>query len=50
MKIDKTLDVYRPGSLKYLDAWKGWSEKLAVRKSAGVLDQLEEWVLGVQTR
>ena len=32
MEIDKTLDVYRPGSFKYLDAWKEWSEKLTVRK------------------
>jgi hypothetical protein len=32
MEIDKTLDVYRPGSVKYLDAWKEWSNKLAVIK------------------
>src|ERR1700685_1023834 len=32
MKIDKKLDVYRPGTLKYLDAWKEWSENLAVRE------------------
>jgi len=32
MEIDKALDVYRPGPLKYIDAWKEWSAKLTVRK------------------
>ena len=27
MEIDKTLDVYKPGSDKYSDAWKEWSKE-----------------------